>query len=162
MTYSVWLEPAIKDAKYISKMIRQLGRKYDAPLFAPHITVYSNITRYTQASRAVNACTDFSKIRVTCTKIRYSNYLWKTLYLEIKKDKKLQLINNTLGMNLAVRYKFAPHISLIYKKLNVNTKKRIIGRLKLKRTYLFDKITIIRSSKNVSKWKKMKTIRLKN
>ncbi|MFN3655557.1 MAG: hypothetical protein ACK4TO_09610, partial [Candidatus Nitrosotenuis sp.] len=73
MTYSVWLEPAIKDAKYISKIIKQLGKKYDAPLFSPHITLYGNITRYVQASRAINTCADLPKIRVTCTKIRHSN-----------------------------------------------------------------------------------------
>lgn len=162
MTYSVWLEPAIKDAKYLSKIIKRLGKKYNAPIFAPHITVYSNIAKYTQASSAVGACVGLSKIRVTCTKIKYADYLWKTLYLEIKKDKRLQLINNTLGSKLVNRYKFAPHISLIYKKLDINTKKRIIKDLKLKHTFSFDKITIIRSSKNVSKWKKMKTIRLKN
>lgn len=162
MTYSVWLEPAINDAKYISKIIRRLGRKYDAPVFAPHITICGNIARYAQANKAINTCADLPKIRVTCTKIRHSNYLWKTLYLEIKKDKKLQLINNTFGSNLKNRYKFAPHISLIYKKLDTNTKKQIIRGLKLKRIYSFDKITIIRSSKNISKWKKMKTIRLKN
>ncbi|MEM3006873.1 MAG: hypothetical protein QXW37_00620 [Candidatus Nitrosotenuis sp.] len=162
MIYSVWLEPTIKDTKYLSKIIKQLGRKYNAPLFKPHITVYSNIAKYTQASSAVAECVGLSKIRVTCTKIRYTDYLWKTLYLEIKKDKRLQLINTTLGSKLANRYKFAPHISLIYKKLDVNTKKHLIKNLKLKRIYSFDKITIIRSSKNVLKWKKMKTIRLKN
>ncbi|MEO9309437.1 MAG: hypothetical protein ABI337_03985 [Nitrososphaera sp.] len=162
MTYSVWLEPTIKDLKYLSKIIKRLGRKYNAPLFTPHITVYSNIARYTQASRAVDACANFSKIFVTRGKICHSNYLWKTLYIEIKKDRGLRLINNTLRSNLENRYEFAPHISLIYKKLDTNTKKQIIKGLKLKRIYAFDKITIIRSAKNVTKWKKMKTIRLKN
>lgn len=63
MTYSVWLEPSIKDAKYISKIIKQLGRKYGAPLFAPHITVYGNIAQYAQASKAINICADLPKIR---------------------------------------------------------------------------------------------------
>ncbi|HXG73250.1 MAG TPA: hypothetical protein VNK44_00330 [Candidatus Nitrosotenuis sp.] len=162
MTYSVWLEPATKDAEYISKIIKRLGKKYDAPLFAPHITVHGNIRKYSLALKAANACADLSKIRVSCVKIRHTTYLWKTLYVEIKNNKRLQLINRTLGSTLANRYKFAPHISLIYKKLDTKTKKQIIEDLKIKRTFLFDRITIVRSSKNVSKWKKMKTIRLKN
>jgi 2'-5' RNA ligase len=162
MRYSVWLEPTANDSRYLSKIIKHLARKYGAPIFAPHITLYGGIRRYVQARNTANACNDLSKIRVVATRMRHSDCLWKTLYLEIKKDKDLQRINGVLKTNLTNKYEFAPHISLIYKTLDSRTKRRIAKDLNLKRSYKFDKITIIRSSKTVSKWKKLKTINLKD
>jgi 2'-5' RNA ligase len=84
-----------------------------------------------------------------------SDYLWKTLYIRIKKDQKLGAIHKTLAKNLDTKYVFLPHISLIYKKLDDSTKRKIIKGLKAKKSYTFDGLVIIRSSKNVKKWKIM-------
>ncbi|MEW6043753.1 MAG: hypothetical protein AB1608_05775 [Thermoproteota archaeon] len=162
MKYSIWLEPTAKDGLYLSKTIKYLSRKYDAPIFSPHITLYSGIRRYAQARAAVNACADFQKMRIVVRRMRHSDYLWKTLYLETKKDKDLQRINHMLKKNLTNKYKFEPHISLIYKALDTKTKRQIAKDLNLKRSYKFDKITIIRSPTRISNWKKLKTIRLKD
>lgn len=160
MTYSIWLEPSQKDAKYLNKIILDLAKKYGAPRFSAHITVYSGMSCLNQAKVAVNSCRP-SKFRVKTSTIRHSDYLWKTIFVNIKKDTNLRAVNSILQKNLKLDYEFKPHISLIYKTLDTATKRKIIKSLKIKKSLTFEKITIIRSSKNVHTWKKLYTVRLK-
>jgi 2'-5' RNA ligase len=152
MTYSIWLVPSSKDAKYLNTTIQNLAKKHDAPKFSAHITVYSGISRLNAAKSAVRLLSP----GVVCAKragIGQSEYVWKTLYIKIKKDKKLDHIHKTLQANLGAKYDFEPHISLIYKKMDNATKRKIRLGLKIKKSYFFDGVVIIRSSKNVSKWR---------
>lgn len=152
MTYSIWLVPSTKDAKYLNTIIRNLAKKHDALKFSAHITVYSGISSLSAAKFAVQLLSP----GVICAKktgIGQSDYLWKTLYIKIKKDKKLDHIYKTLQANLGTKYDFEPHISIIYKKLDNATKRKIRLGLKIKKSYSFDGVVIIRSSKNVSKWR---------
>ena len=151
MTYSIWLVPSKKDAKYLNAIIQSLAKEYGAPKFSPHITVYSGISSLNDAKSAVRLL-DARKIHATKIGIGKSEYLWKTLYIRIKKDKRLDAIHKTLANKLDTGYDFFPHISLIYKKLDDPTKRKIIKTLKTKKSFTFDGITIIRSSKNVHKW----------
>lgn len=160
MTYSIWLEPSRKDAEHLNKTIRNLAKKYNSPAFSSHITIYSGVTNLTAAKYAL--CQSMpAKLRIRTTSIGKSDYLWKTVYINAKNDKNLKRFNSNLKKNLKTKYDFKPHISLIYKKLDPATKKKLIAGLRIKKSYIFDRATIIRSSKNIHKWKKLYTVRLK-
>ena len=85
MTYSIWLVPSYGDKKYLNKIINDLAKKHGAPKFSAHITVYSGITSLRKAKAAVQSL-DSCKIRVYKTGIGQSNYLWKTIFVKIKKS----------------------------------------------------------------------------
>ncbi|MDC8437602.1 MAG: 2'-5' RNA ligase family protein [Candidatus Nitrosotenuis sp.] len=162
MTYSIWLVPSIQDGKYVKKMIRNLAKEYGAPVFLPHITVYGGITRRSAAIDAVRSCRGLPKLTVRANAIRTSDYLWKTLYLDIKPNARLCKIHQTCKRTLGrhVMYKFKPHMSLMYKKMDRTTKTGITKNLKIKRTYLFDRMVLIQSSSKVSEWKVITSARL--
>lgn len=159
MTYSIWLVPTTKDTKYLNQIIKNLSKQYDAPNFGAHITLYSKIRSLTKAKQVLDE-NKFDIIRTKSTGIGQSDYLWKTIFIKIKKDKSLSNINQILAKNLKTKYSFEPHISLIYKKLEYRTKTKIIKNLKIKKSYTFDRITIVRSSNDVRQWKKLYSIRL--
>lgn len=159
MTYSIWLVPATKDAKYLNQIIKIISKQYDAPHFGAHITLYSKIRSLIKAKQVL-AESKFGIIRTKSTGIGQSDYLWKTMFIKVKKDKSLRNINQILAKNLKTKYSFEPHISLVYKKLDHRTKSKIIKNLKIKKSYTFDRITIVRSSKDVKQWKKLYSIRL--
>jgi 2'-5' RNA ligase len=159
MTYSIWLVPTIKDAKYLNQVIKNLAIQYDAPKFDAHITLYSKVRSLAKAKQVLDE-NKFGIMRTKHTGIGQSDYLWKTIFLKIKKDKSLSNINQILAKHFKTNYSFEPHISLIYKKLNPQTKTKLIKNLKMKKSYTFDRIVIVRSSKDVKQWKKMHSIRL--
>ncbi|WP_100182199.1 hypothetical protein [Candidatus Nitrosotenuis aquarius] len=154
MTYSIWLVPSYGDKKYLNKIVNDLAKKYGAPKFSAHITVYSGITSLRKAKAAVQNL-DSCKIKVCKTGIGQSNYLWKTIFVKIKKDKNLGKIHKTLHAVLGTKYDFVPHISLIYKNMDYSTKRKIKNSLKIKKSFSFGGIVIIRSSKCVKDWKIM-------
>ncbi|AJZ75413.1 hypothetical protein [Candidatus Nitrosotenuis cloacae] len=159
MTYSIWLAPTAKDAKYLNQIIKNLATQYGAPKFDAHITLYSKVRSLSQAKQVLNE-NKFDVMRTKSIGIGKSDYLWKTVFLKIKKDKSLSYTNQILAKNLKTKYSFEPHISLIYKKMKPQTKTNLIKNLKMKKSYTFDRIIIIRSSKNVKQWKKLYSIRL--
>jgi len=152
--YSIWVEPAAKDAKYLLQIIRKLGKKYDSPTFCPHITVYSGVRSSSAAKFAVKNC-NMKKFTVKTTDLGFSDNLWKTVFINVEKNQKLNLIHNTIKKSIPPnqKYEFHPHISLIYKKLDDSKKQEIIDSLKVKQKFTFDKITITASSNDVEKWK---------
>ena len=41
--YAIWLTFSQNDKKYLGKIIKKIAKKYDAPEFEPHITIYGLI-----------------------------------------------------------------------------------------------------------------------
>lgn len=162
MTYSIWLVPTARDKRYVTKIISNLAKTHSAPKFSPHITVYSGITRYSLALDAVRICRGMPKLTAKTNAIRTSNYLWKTLYVEIKPNAKLSKIHLACRQRLSehVRYEFAPHMSLLYKKMGKKKKSELAKNLRVKRTFSFDRVVLIRSSGKVSEWKHLASVRL--
>lgn len=151
---SIWMEPTAKDAKYLLQIICRLGKKYCSPTFNPHITVYSGIRSISSAKSAIQNCKDMRKFVVAATDLGFSDSLWKTVFINVGKNQKLNQIHDIIKKSIrqGPEYELNPHISLIYKKMDASEKQVIIDDLKIKRKFTFDKITIIASSKNVKKW----------
>ncbi|MEM3143920.1 MAG: hypothetical protein QXW91_04775 [Candidatus Nitrosotenuis sp.] len=146
--------PSQSDKKYLSKIILYLSKTYNAPTFTPHITLYGGITSLKSAKKAVLACKRFSPIHLNAVKVKSSSYLWKTVYAEIGHNVKLSSLHKILRKHLKSQngYTFHPHLSLIYKKSDKNTRQKIRCAVKLKRSFYFDKIIITKSSDNVRVW----------
>jgi len=162
MTYSIWLVPAARDKRYVAKIISDLAKAHSAPKFFPHITIYSGITRYSLALDAVRGCKGMPKLTAQAKAIRTSNYLWKTLYVEVKPNAKLSKLHLACRQRLGehVRYEFAPHMSLIYKKMEKKEKNQLAKSLRMKCTFSFDRVVLIQSSSKVSEWKRLASVRL--
>lgn len=161
--HSIWVEPATEDAKYLLGIIKKLGKKYDSPIFRPHITVYGKIRSAATARLATERCKGVKKFTVKTADMAFSDDLWKTVFVNTEKNNSLRKIHCTIqkAVPLSPKYKFCPHISLMYKKMDDSEKQAIIDGLIIKRKLTFDKITIIASSNDVAKWKTLDRVVLK-
>ncbi len=149
--------PTNKDSKYLSYVIENLSRKYNAPIFSPHLTVYDSVKIDLPALKGVvkSSIDGLRPIVVEKSRIDESNYVWKTVFIVIKRNPHLTQINRNLASFLSkyTHYSFKPHMSLIYKKMVRAQRLRIVNELKIKNEFKFDKIAIVQDSENVSKWK---------
>ncbi|QLH08836.1 2'-5' RNA ligase family protein [Candidatus Nitrosotenuis sp. DW1] len=161
--FSIWVEPATKDAKYLLQIICNLGKKYHSNTFNPHITMYSGIRSVSDAKLAIQNCKDMRKFTVMATDLTFSDNLWKTVFVNVEKNQRLKQIHTTVKKNIrqSTKYRFNPHISLIYKKMGDSKKQEIIDGLKIKQKFTFDKISVITSSRNVEKWEVIDRVVLK-
>ncbi len=154
--FSIWLCPVNNDSIHISEIISNLSTQYDAPVFIPHVTIFSPVTcdLRTLDDLMKNIVVDIKPLCVNVKNLEHSNFLWKTVFINLEINDSLEFVFNKLNSKLSKfsSYDFLPHISLIYKSLDSQIRQKIIGTCSVKNSFCFDKISIISSSENVSDW----------
>ena len=149
--FSIWLIPSDIDSDCISKSIQSLSKKYLAPIFKPHCTIISPITNLNKAQIIIDQL-DQKEFQVNVKKIDESDDIWKTVFLKLVNNSTLKKINGLFNQAFPQIYQFDPHISLIYKKLDVKKRKSILTKLDMKKAFIIDKISIVRTSGSVESW----------
>ena len=149
--FSIWLIPSHLDDALISKLIQSLSKKYLAPIFKPHCTIFSPITDLNKAKIIINQL-DQKIFQVDVQGIDESDDIWKTVFLKLVNNSTLKKINALFSQAFPEIYQFDPHISLIYKKLDAKKRKSIISKLDMKKSFAIDKISIVCTSGSVENW----------
>ncbi|HIA99465.1 MAG TPA: hypothetical protein EYO30_05690 [Gemmatimonadetes bacterium] len=157
--YSIWLLPSETDKLYLSQTIQPLGKKYDAPVFDPHCTLFSPITDPESAKTIIDQL-NFKPFEVTMSGLNQSDNIWKTLFIELENNAQMTILNQLFSQTIDFEYDFQPHISLIYKELNMNTKKTVIEKLIVKNSYRMGSIAIVDTSGPVEDWKIVYEVKL--
>ena len=149
--FSIWLIPSDFDGDLISRSIQSLSKKYLAPIFKPHCTIFSPITDLNKAKIIINQL-DQKIFQVDVQGIDESDDIWKTVFLKLVNNSTLKKINALFNQAFPQIYQFDPHISLIYKKLDAKKRKSIISKLDMKKSFAIDKISIVCTSGSVENW----------
>lgn len=164
--FAVWLLPMNEDMEYLKKIVKNLSLEYDSPEFYPHVTVYGLVnTGMELINNAINySITDLKPFKIRKLSLAHSNNLWRTVFIKIKTNKELLLINRRLSDRLYqyAEYNFAPHISLIYKNMSRSERIKIIKTMKIKDEFTLDKIAILKFSRSINEWLILKSIKLGN
>ena len=150
-TFSIWLLPIDSDHNYLSKIIQSLSEEHDAPFFQPHCTLFSSFSDLYSAKKIIDQL-DLDFFDVEVRRISQSSDIWKTVFIELKNSSQLQNLNCLLKGLKDEDYLFSPHISLIYKLLDVNKRKKIIQSLSVKKSFSFGKISIVNTAGHVESW----------
>ena len=150
-TFSIWLLPIDSDHNYLSKIIQSLSEELDAPFFQPHCTLFSSFSDIYSAKKIIDQI-DLDFFDVEVRRISQSSDIWKTVFIELKNSSQLQNLNCLLKGLKDEDYLFSPHISLIYKLLDVNKRKKIIQSLSIKKSFSFGKISIVNTTGLVESW----------
>jgi hypothetical protein len=132
LTY--WLIPAEPARSYFRSLISDLARRFDAPVFEPHVTLY--VTEPGNENPAEVLRETFRNIeppRLSITAINYSDEFTKTLFVEFQPDDLLASLNEKLRAGSASQHKYQlnPHLSLIYKTMSRETKMELANSLRL-------------------------------
>jgi len=162
--HAIWLTFSKSDRDYLKNVIDVISEKYDAPKFEPHITVYGLIdSKLSLIDDVVNEVAQNSNsFLVKKSEILQSEILWKTVYIELEMNQKLELVHKNLKKHFEkiLKYEFNPHVSLIYKILPTEEKIKIINELDIKKEFIVNKIAIQEFFPNIEKWKIIKEYEL--
>jgi len=164
--YSVWLTPSPEDSSYLARIIHKLSEEYEAPVFAPHCTLYGRVTKPLDTLIPIveSAARAIAVFHVEADRLHYSDIIWKTVFIELKMNSSLATLNRRLSISLSKEfpYRFKPHISLIYKKLKAEVKRSLIRGLTVKDTYEMERVEIVRTGPRIENWSPVYRINLKN
>jgi hypothetical protein len=120
-----WLIPAEPARGFFQDLINDLARRYDAPVFEPHVTVYvgSDSTDTVDATLS-KAARDCEPIVLQTLEVGHSDEFIKTLFVEFGLNPKLRQLNRLIRKAAEDSgYELKPHLSLLYNTMTVQTRR---------------------------------------
>ena len=169
LTY--WLLPAEPARSHFALLIAELGARFDAPVFEPHMTIYVTQAKQENGAELLErGLAGATPYRLSITSVDFSDKFTKTVFVQFKPDEALRQLSVDLRQASTIKneYKLNPHLSLIYKTLPPETKAEIANSVRLPFAEVcFDsaKAVItpadITSREDVEAWRVVATRRLK-
>jgi 2'-5' RNA ligase len=159
-----WLCPAEPAHNQLASLISELARRFDAPVFEPHVTIYS--------ADAANENPEVALERVLKSRGQYalsirgldfSEEFTKTLFVQFAPDRELTQLSEDLRSASASPsdYELNPHLSLIYKEMDEETKRRLAASIALSLDeVVFDTVKAILSPAEIKSRKEVEAWRL--
>ena len=137
MSFTIWLLPKEKEVRtYISKIVNDLAKKYDGPIFEPHSTLLGDLPlslaeMKLNGEKLANLVKPFT---VETGSVEYSTTYYQCLFVRIKPTSEL------MGLYDAARQIFGftgpavfmPHMSLFYGNIPYSTRHEIMTSLTFK------------------------------
>ncbi len=145
--FTLWLTPQEPLRSLLRSTILQLAAQLDAVEFEPHVTVFSGPSTDIEA-RAVarRIAAQFSPIELTAECLDHSESYTKTLFLQFRNSALLRQIFETTAAHYSSpsNYTLNPHLSLIYKRLNEDCRRRLCATLHVPMgNHGFDRVRMI-------------------
>ena len=116
-----WLIPAEPAHSFFQRIIDDLARRYDAPVFEPHVTVYVGADRVDSAPQALAKCTRECKpVTLKPLGMQQSDEFIKTLFVQFAFNAELRKMNEIIrdAAQDSSQYQLKPHLSLLYKQMD--------------------------------------------
>jgi 2'-5' RNA ligase len=143
-----WLIPSEPEHSFFQRIINDVARRYDAPVFEPHVTIHVGADRADAAKNALgDAARECKLIGLPPLGIDHSDEFTKTLFVDFPARAELQKINSIIrqATNDSSRYQLKPHLSLLYKKLAAATRRELAASINVPVSRVtFDAIKAVR------------------
>lgn len=147
MRVSFWLIPAEPFRSELDTLIRNLARRFHAPVFTPHVTIYSGaIDTFTNPQNILDVVLTGAKpIELTSAGISFTNQFTKTLFIQFEQNPQLSLLSENIRRSTPARepYNLDPHLSLLYATLDVTTQRDLARSITPQSRILFDTLQAI-------------------
>ena len=149
-----WLCPAEPPRQHFAAIIEDLAARFDAPVFEPHMTVYvANADGENPGAVLQKVLDGLQPFRLAVSRLDYSDKFTKTLFVQFAPDAGLARFSEDLRSASASRvdYQLNPHVSLLYKEMDQETKRRLAVSMTLPFTEVnFDRVKAIVSPAEIT------------
>jgi putative hydrolase of the HAD superfamily len=158
MRVAVFLTPAAFDFRYADRIIRELSRSFDAPLFEPHLTVCSGlcIDPGSLTERVTMAAQEFSPLTLQVKGVGCTEAYFRALYIEFMPDQRLATLRDHVGIGVEQPDNgvFLPHLSLLYGEMPLAEKETLALQLPPDRTeFTFDSLKVVTPANIQEGWR---------
>jgi len=128
-----WLIPAEPARSFFRNLIKDLARRYNAPLFEPHVTIYVGSNRADAAESAISKTVRaFKPIKLKALEVGHSSEFIKTLFVQFATNTEVRQLNGMISQAAedSSHYELEPHLSLLYKKMPAVTRRELADSIK--------------------------------
>jgi len=148
MVIAYWLIPSEPAHSFFQGMIKEFARRYDAPVFEPHVTVHVGANGLEIPERALLiASRDCKRIGLAPLEIDHSGEFIKTLFVQFDLNTKLRQLNQIIRTTAqdSSDYQLNPHLSLLYKTMSVRDRRLLTDSIEVPfREVTFDSLKAVR------------------
>ena len=143
-----WLIPSEPARSFFQRIINDLARRCDAPVFEPHVTIHVGADRADAAKNALaDAAHECKLIGLTPLGIDQSDEFTKMLFVQFGMSAELRKTNGIIrqAANDSSQYELNPHLSLLYKNLATTTRRELAASINVPLSEVaFDAIKAVR------------------
>jgi 2'-5' RNA ligase len=143
-----WLIPAEPAHSFFQRIIDDLARRYDAPVFEPHVTFYVGADRVNSAQRALaESARQSTPINVTPVGVQQSDEFVKTLFVQFALSAELRQLSEMIrnAAQDASQYELKPHLSLLYNQMEAAGRRELAASMVVPFSEVtFDRIKAVR------------------
>jgi len=129
-----WLIPSEPAHSFFQGIINDLARRYDAPVFEPHLTVHVGANRAGAGQQALGGVTrECTPITLKPLDIDHSDEFIKTLFVQFALSNELQQIDDIIrrAAGDSSQYDLKPHLSLIYTNMAPATRRKVAASIRV-------------------------------
>ena len=143
-----WLIPSEPAQSFFQRIINDFARRYDTPVFEPHVTIHVGADRADAAKNALgDAERECKLIGLTPLGIDQADEFIKTLFVQFAMSAELRKTTEIIrqGANDSSQYELNPHLSLLYKNLAAPTRRELAASINVPFSEVtFDAIKAVR------------------
>ena len=154
--YSIWLDLEKESRSSYREIISTLSRRLDSPFFEPHCTIYGHMNTNLEDLKAIitKLVLKNNQFSTSAKKIIIGNSFFKSLYIKIDSNSKLQGLNDICKKRLSLvkKYKFDPHLSLAYGLFEKEKVHNVMKNIIIPKYVVFSGISIVKTGRDVKKW----------
>lgn len=164
--YSLWLIPAGNVYKKLFNIINYLVKRYNSPIFEPHVTLLGGISGPEEKvlKKTEKLAFLIKPFKVKLTKISSEQYYLRALFVKAKGTSELLRANEMARKIFRVKseQKYMPHLSLMYGSFPKPNKQKMIKEINedLALQFEFTSIHLFKTEGKVNKWHKIKEFKL--
>jgi hypothetical protein len=128
-----WLCPAEPARSELAAIIDELAARFDAPVFEPHMTLFVTSAEENPSAIVRKVAQGTRPYRLTVRSVDYSDKFTQTLFVQFEPDLQLSQFSEDLRRAAAAPndYELNPHLSLIYKEMDSETKRQVASSIAL-------------------------------
>ena len=111
-----WLMPAAAEREFFDGVIADLARRFDAPVFEPHVTLFAGKMEEAAAVKLMQHFKVRESVQLQIDEIEASEKFTKTLFVQFEQAASATALARSIknGARTDGDYRFNPHLSLLY------------------------------------------------
>jgi len=163
--YAIWLMPGGQTKRHLTQRIHALSRRFSSPRFEPHVTLISGITRPEQEALSQSAALArrLQPFKIRLAQVGFLDEYFRCLFLRVIPTDALrgahQMAREVFGLTRQPAY--MPHLSLLYGKLSMDTKKRFALRPSIDASFQVSRIHLYSVDGPPANWQPAGTFSLR-
>src|SRR5215470_1803435 len=129
-----WLIPAEPERGILKDLIGDLARRYNAPVFEPHVTIHVGSERAGVTEKVISQSVPRQEpFSLGLLDVGHSDKFTKAVFVRLVLSAELQRLNEIIcGMAKdSPHYVLKPHLSLLYKKIPVTSRRELAASVEL-------------------------------